>query len=277
MIMRATLRLSSLVLTVSAAALLSGAPALAQGAGGQPTEAGAAPAAGAVPTLQQQPQSTLPQAGNDPARAPGSKGDAGTALPLATPNSGTTETFAADPADAAVQWPCAQRKVPTISGGTIWSGPSLDEGKDWEEDRTVAELAQKLASRRLPLDQVDPLIADFAKDAGKDKDRKLTELFVGTLDVINGNRTEILEGIMRYARGQERLAQRMRKEADAISEKMTDVQGPTGIAATEQNPDFAWDQRIFKERRQALTYVCETPSLLERRAYEVAKRIQAQL
>ncbi len=275
--MRATLRLCSLVLTVSAAALLAAAPASAQGAGGQPTEDGTAPAAGAVPTLQQQPQSTLPQQSNDPARAPGSKGDAGTALPLATPNSGTTETFAADPADAAVQWPCAQRKVPTISGGTIWSGPSLDEGKDWEEDRTVAELAQKLASRRLPLDQVDPLVADFAKEAGKDKDKKLTELFVGTLDVINGNRTEILEGIMRYARGQERLAERMRKEADAISEKMSDVQGPTGIAATEKNPDFAWDQRIFKERRQALTYVCETPTLLERRAYEVAKRIQAQL
>ena len=269
--MRVSLRLASLVLTVSATALLAAAPSRAQGAGGQPTEAGA------VPTLQQQQQTALPQGGNEPARAPGSKAGGGTALPLATPNSGTTETFTPDPADAAVQWPCAQRKVPTISAGTLWSGPNLEEGKDWDQDNTVAALAQKLASRRLPLDQAEPLIADFAKDSGKDKDKKLTELFVGTLDVINSNRAEILEGIMRYARGQERLAERMRKEADAISEKMSDVQGPTGIAATEQNPDFAWDQRIFKERRQALTYVCETPSLLERRADEVAKRIQAQL
>ena len=179
-----------------------------------------------MPTLQQQPQSTLPQQTNEPARAPGSKADGGSAMPMATPNSGTTETFAADPADAAVQWPCAQRKVPTISAGTLWSGPSLDEGKDWDQDNDVAALAQKLASRRLPIDQVDPLVADFAKGAGKDKDKKLTELFVGVLDVINTNRTEVLEGIMRYARGQERLAARMRKEADAISEKMSDVQGP---------------------------------------------------
>ena len=275
--MRARFRLPFLILTVSAAAVLIAAPLAAQGAGGQPTEAGAPPVPGAVPTLQQQSQAVTPQQGNEPARAPGSKADGGTAMPVTTPNSGTTESFTADPAEAAVQWPCAQRKVPTISAGTLWSGPSLDEGKDWDQDNAVAALAQKLASRRLPLDEVDPLVADFAKEAGKDKDRKLTELFVGTLDVINSNRGQILEGIMRYARGQERLAERMRKAADAISETMTDVQGPTGIAATEQNRDFAWDQRIFKERRQALTYVCETPSLLERRAYDVAKRIQAQL
>ena len=268
--MRKRLRLSSFVIGPSLAALLAGVPALAQ------QDPGPAPAAGAVPTLQ--PQSTaVPQQSNEPARAPGSKADGGTAMPLATPNSGTTESFAASPSEQAVQWPCAQRKVPTISAGTLWSGPDLAEGKGWDQDNAIASLAQKLASRRLPIDEVDPLLSDFAKEAGKDKDRKLTELFVGVLDIINTNRDEILEGIMRYARGQERLAERMRTEADAISEKMTDVQGPTGIAATEKNADFAWDQRIFKERRQALTYVCETPSLYERRAYEIAKRIQAQL
>ncbi len=274
--MRVTCRLPCFVLAAAAAAMLCILPADSQGVGGVPTEA-APPAAGAVPTLQQQPELTVPQQGNEPARAPGSAGESGTAMPQAGANSGTTETFTADPAEAAVQWPCAQRRVPTISAGTLWSGPSLDEGKDWDQDNDVAALAQKLASRRLALDEVDPLVARLAKDAGKDKDKKLTELFVGVLDTINTNRGEILEGIMRYARGQERLAERMRKEADAISEKLTDVQGPTGIAATQQNRDFAWDQRIFKERKQALTYVCETPSLLERRAYEVAKRIQAQL
>ena len=274
--MRATRRLPCFVLVASAAAMLSLSPAAAQGVGGVPTQA-EPPAAGAVPTLQQQPELSVPQQGNEPARAPGSSAAGGSVMPQATPNSGTTETFAADPAEQAVQWPCAQRKVPTISAGTLWSGPSLDEGKDWDQDNAVAALAQKLASRRLALDEVDPLLTQFAKNAGKDKDKKLTELFVGVLDVINTNRSEILEGIMRYAQGQERLAGRMRKEADAISEKMTDVQGPTGIAATQQNRDFAWDQRIFKERKQALGYVCETPSLLERRAYEVAKRIQAQL
>lgn len=253
--------------TVSATALLA-APAAAQ----DPNAA----AAGAVPTLQQQPQSTVP-AGNQTSRAPGADTESGVAMPLSSANSGTTESFAAAPQEANVAWPCAQRKVETISAGTLWSGPDLAQGKEWDQDNAVAELARRLASRRLPLDEVDPLVADFAKNAGSDKDKKLTELFVGVLDVINTNRDDVLAGIMRYARGQERLAERMRKESDAISEKMTDVQGPSGMAATAPNADFAWDQRIFKERRQALTYVCEVPSLYERRAYEIAKRIQAQL
>ena len=234
--------------------------------------------AGGVPSLQQQPNSEIQQNnGSEPARAPGSKADAGMTMPKASDDSGTTTSYADAAPEAPVVWPCAQQKVPTISAGTIWSGPDIAMGKDWDQDNDVAALAQKLASRRLPLAETDPLISDFARQAGSDKDKKLTELFVGTLEILNRSRDEILQGIVRYARGQERLAERMRTESDKISAAQEDVQGPTGIAATETNRDFAWDQRIFKERKQALSYVCETPSILERRAYEIGKRIQAQL
>ena len=238
---------------------------------------GTAAPAGAVPSLQQQPSGEIRQDSSDPTRAPGSKADGGAAMPRAGDNSGTTTFYADTVPEKPIPWPCAQQKVPSISGGTIWSGPDLSQGKDWDQDNDVAALAQKLASRRLPLNDADPLIADFVKQAGAGKDKKLTQLFVGTLEIINTSRGEILQGIMRYARGQERLAERMRTESDKISEAQEDVQGPTGIAANEVNRDFAWDQRIFKERKQALSYVCETPSLLERRAYEIGKRIQAQL
>ena len=258
--------------------LLVAAPAFVFGPIAQAQAPGDPTGAGAVPTLSQQPMGEIGAgADNGPARAPGSKTDAGTVLPRANDNSGTTTTFASATPEKPVEWPCAQKKVSTISPGTIWSGPDLAQGKGWDDDNDVAALAQKLASRRLPLSDVDPLIADFAKQAGADKDKKLTELFVGVLDVINGNRDQILQGIMRYAQGQERLAERMRTEADKISEAQEDVQGPTGIAATERNRDFSWDQRIFRERKQALSYVCETPSLLERRAFEIGRRIQAQL
>ena len=83
---------------------------------------------------------------------------------------------------------------------------------------------------------------------------------------------------MRYARGQERLARRISDESDKISEAQENATAKDlGVARDQTNTDFAWDQRIFKERKQALSYVCETPSLLERRAYEIAKRIEAQI
>ena len=258
------------VLLAAASLVTAPPPANAQDAGG-------AAAPGGVPTLSQQPSGEIPQDAG-PARAPGSNADAGSTLAPATANSGTTTVFAAPSARKEAPWPCAQRKVSTISGGTIWSGPDLAQGKDWDQDNDVASLAQRLASRRLTLDEVDPLVADFARQAGSSKDKRLTQLFVGVLDIVNGNRDQILQGIQRYAQGQERLAERMRDESDKISASQDEATASDlGVAATQQNRDFAWDQRIFKERRQALSYVCETPSLLERRVFEVGKRIQAQL
>jgi hypothetical protein len=261
-------------LALSVSFLLSCGSALAQGPlnqqpGGTQQPVGPQPApVGAVPQLSDQ----------EPARAPGSAGDQGKTLPPTNENSGTTTVYAPAKPTEEVRWPCAQPRVSSISAGTMWSGPDPAQGKDWDQDNDVAELAQTLASRRTSLDQVDSLVADFANKAGASKDKQLTKLFVGVLDIINENRSSILDGIMRYAQGQERLAERMREESDKISESQSDATAEgVGLAATQQNRDFAWDQRIFKERRQALTYVCETPTLLEQRAYEISKRIQARL
>ena len=253
---------SALALT---AAVQAQAPVVPQAAPGQ------------VPTTAQ--QSTIaPSQDQEPTRAPGSVGPRGTNLPASNDNSGTTTVYAPTKPQEEVRWPCAQPRVSSISAGTIWSGPDPAVGKGWDDDNDLAALAQKLASRRTPLEEVDPLVAEFAKKAGSDKDKQLTKLFVGVLDIVNENRNQILEGIMRYAAGQERLAERMRDESDAISEAQSNATADAlGVAAQQTNRDFAWDQRIFKERKQALSYVCETPSLLERRAYEVGKRIQAQL
>jgi hypothetical protein len=66
-------------------------------------------------------------------------------------------------------WPCVQRKVPTLAAGTIWSGPSLEEAGPWGSDFEAAALAQKLASRRTPVNEINPLVENFAKTAGDEK------------------------------------------------------------------------------------------------------------
>ena len=47
--------------------------------------------------------------------------------------------------------------------------------------------------------------------------------------------------------------------------------------ASELETKFTWDRRIFQERSQSLTYVCEVPTLLEQRLGEIARKIQARL
>ncbi len=181
-------------------------------------------------------------------------------------------------------WPCVQRKVETLSPGQFWTGPDIASAGDWGSDNDAAVLAQKIASRRTDLSQVDPLLDAFAAKFGSDKDAKdkaLTRVYAGAFEVLNGERNKIMNGIARYAQGQRRMAERIRDEADKVSQikdapsKGDETELPKD--QTELETKFAWDRRIFQERSQSLTYVCEVPQLLEQRLGELGKRIQERL
>jgi len=181
-------------------------------------------------------------------------------------------------------WPCVQRKVETLSPGQFWTGPDIASAGDWGSDNDAAVLAQKIASRRTDLSQVDPLLDAFASKFGSDKDAKdkaLTRVYAGAFEVLNGERNKIMNGIARYAQGQRRMAERIRDEADKVSQikdapsKGDETELPKD--QTELETKFAWDRRIFQERSQSLTYVCEVPQLLEQRLGELGKRIQERL
>ncbi|MEA1833764.1 hypothetical protein U8607_16895 [Methylobacterium durans] len=182
-------------------------------------------------------------------------------------------------------WPCVQRKVPSLSAGTVWNGPDLEAAGPWGDDFEAAALAQKLASRRTEVTEVDSLLdAYVAKlDAAKDpeKAKHLTHVFAGVFEVINGERSRVMSGITRYAQGQRRMAERIRQEADQISQTKDapSAQDARDIPKdqSEIETKFAWDRRIFQERSQSLTYVCEVPTLLEQRLGEIARKIQARL
>ncbi|GJD39623.1 MULTISPECIES: hypothetical protein [Methylobacterium] len=178
-------------------------------------------------------------------------------------------------------WPCVQRKVSTLSPGTVWTGPDLEAAGPWGDDYEAASLAQKIASRRTELGEVDPLLDEFVAKAGDDKAKRLTRVFAGVFEVVNNERNRVIGGITRYAQGQRRMAERIRQEADQISSVKD---GPSANDAREMPKEaseletkFAWDRRIFQERSQSLTYVCEVPTLLEQRLGEVARKIQARL
>lgn len=179
------------------------------------------------------------------------------------------------PADP--DWPCIQRKVGTISAGTVWSGPDLAGAGPWDKDFEAAALAQKLASRRTPMAEVDGLIEAFAQAAGPEKSVRLTRVFAGVLELTNTERDRILNGITRYARGQHKLADRIRDVSDKVGEAKDSPMAVDSPETQALENQLQWDTRIFEERRRSLTYVCETPVLLERRVFDIARRIQQRL
>lgn len=184
--------------------------------------------------------------------------------------------FAADPTDE--NWPCVQRKVPQISAGQIWSGPSLDGvGRSWQDDPIVSELARHIAARRTEMAEAETLISQFADGTGADRDQRLTVLTAGILSVINSERASIIAGIERYATRQKALAEKI--------ERQTAELGTMPVNGTEdqqsQRADLQeiqdWDTRIFQEREHSLTYVCDLPVQLERRAFALGREIQKHL
>ncbi len=184
-------------------------------------------------------------------------------------------TQAQVPAD--LNWPCVQNKVPEIAAGTLWTGPDLQEAGSWHTDADAAALAQRLASRRTRVEEMGALLDSFVETAGSQKAERLTRVFAGALDIINMERSRVIAGIERYARGQNQLAERIREEADEI----TAVKDEPGAQPSKDLHDletrFQWDKRIFDERAQSLRSVCDTPVLLEQHLFEIARSIQERL
>jgi len=167
-------------------------------------------------------------------------------------------------------WPCVQRKQPHLSLGQMWSGPEPDEAVG-ELARTpkIAALADRLEQRRLPLDEAEAEIAAFAEDADE---RQLTALMVAIFDRVEPHRAALIAGIARYGHKQVDLAERIDRHRQKM-EEMEKAEAPDFDAIDAEEEQLDWDMRIFQDRQQALTYVCETPVILEQRVFALARAI----
>lgn len=173
-------------------------------------------------------------------------------------------------------WPCRQIKVPDLSLAAIWSGPSIEAAaKTWREDSEVSDLALRLAARRTPMETAEKLISDFAQGAGGARKQRLLLLFAGVYDKLDRERGEVIAGLDRYGRAQKEMAERLREQ----TQKLRDAQDANADATKlkELSDALQWEMRVFEERRKAVTFVCETPALIEQRLGSLARSIQAAL
>jgi hypothetical protein len=183
-----------------------------------------------------------------------------------------TPASAVDPRNP--DWPCVQVKVPEISLAAVWAGPPLDDvGTAWQQDQRVKEMVERLAARRVPLEQAQKLAADFLRDAG---DRKLETgklLFAGLFDTLNRLRSEIIVGLERYTRRQRAVAQRIRNDTLKLRE-LQDAPGADRKQLDDLSQQLEWQTRIFEDRRRTISAVCEVPVLLDQRLFGLGRTIQ---
>ena len=175
-------------------------------------------------------------------------------------------------------WPCIQRKVPELSLPQVWNGPELpQEASGWRDDKDVTELVEEVAQRRIPIAEAQQTIRDFVPQLESgEKAKRLSMLARGLFDHMNAERSQVISGIGRYARGQAEIAARLRKEASQLGELQ--MKPDTDIAKVQDMTDrLNWETRIFEERVQSLTFVCEVPTLIEQRLYALSKTIAEEL
>lgn len=170
-------------------------------------------------------------------------------------------------------WPCVQRLVPEIAPAVIWTGPPLDSVAA-EPSPGIDQLAEELAARRVPLEDAEQHVDDFAGSlAPEQKNDQLTRLFARTLEIINRDRSSIIQGIKKYSRGERALAKSITEKNKRISELPADQVAERDRLTAERD----WDVRIYDDRRSSLTYLCEQPVLLEQRAFALARAIAGHL
>jgi hypothetical protein len=172
-------------------------------------------------------------------------------------------------------WPCQQIKTPTFSLASVWAGPQLDlDSQSWRNETDVADLKAQMAQRRVPIADVEAAIAEFKAKGGPDANAKILQAFAAAFTDLSQQRSEIIEGLDRIGRRQNALADHIRAENEAVG-KSSDPNRDNQASPGADNQDrLLWDLRIFNDRHQTITYVCEAPTLIEQRIGEIARALQ---
>ncbi|WP_322187159.1 hypothetical protein [Fulvimarina sp. 2208YS6-2-32] len=274
-------------------ACLSGMPAAFAQDGAQPREIPEgfvvpgpaptnAPEAGggtgaAAPSGQDAPASSpaTPEAADAATRAPVSQGGSLPAAPSTVVGEGRTAAnpmaFANMPETGTTNWPCVQRQVETIQAAQIWSGPDLEIGRSVERTAQMRAIVDQAVARRIDGEAATRLVRDYVETVPEDEREAVsTALFTDILDRLNLERNQVMGGIMRYGSRQKALADALREKAREMARIRREGDA---TAFADIREEMAWDTRIFDDRRKSLTYVCEVPILIERRAFALGREL----
>jgi DNA-directed RNA polymerase alpha subunit len=170
------------------------------------------------------------------------------------------------------EWPCVQRKVPSLSIGQVWNGPPLPEAaRDWEKDKPVSALVDEVSARRMPLEEAQKKIGDFAASLPPDTEKATLEMLAqGLFDHMDAERSHVMAGITRYAHKQIAMAAELRKERSALDTLMAKADAdPDDVERQTDALNFA--TRIYDERAQSMSSVSEVPTYIEHRLEQLAK------
>ena len=184
----------------------------------------------------------------------------------------TASPALAQPAPQDPDWPCPQRLMPELAPGQMWTGPQPPSAVHWASDPQISPLALELARTEIPLDDATARARSFAEaQPAAERGQRLALLFQGTLEIINGERSHLIDGIRNYTRNQRALAEKITAESAGLADlPVSPLEAvPEHLVALKRERD--WDIRIFEDRSKSMKYLCDQPVLLEQRAFGLGR------
>jgi hypothetical protein len=163
----------------------------------------------------------------------------------------------------------------------MWTGPVLEgEYADYKANPAALQTARKLVVRRYTEEEVAAFVKEYAgKLDPVKKDVELTRLFAAAFDLISSERKQVIAAIERFTRRQRQMADAVRKIRVELDEslKIADPNDEQMAARREIEERLAWQTRIFDDREKSTKYVCEVPTLLEQRLFQIGRDVAEHL
>lgn len=168
-------------------------------------------------------------------------------------------------------WPCIQRKVEDLSLGLMWPH-QIAGNESAEHSADIDAIAGLLALRRIELEDLQPQVAEFAARYNGDPDI-LGRAFQRVFDTLSKRRKRIIAGIGKFSLNQIDLAEKIDLARVEMEQALSaDPPDFDRVDALEEQLD--WDQLIYTDRQRSITYLCETPQIIERRLFAISQMLQ---
>lgn len=176
-------------------------------------------------------------------------------------------------------WPCIQVFVPEVALGVQW--PNILEDSElglWKEDPAIGNLAKKLGDIDAFTDVERELIAEFAEGVPEtERTAQLNKLAEATVAMTNQRRSLFMKGIKKYTRQQIAISEQLEEKLNLVAdlEKKTDDASVSQLKELEEN--LHWHQRVYDQREQSITALCDRPVEIEQHLSSVMRELASYL
>lgn len=167
-----------------------------------------------------------------------------------------------------VNWPCMQRYVPTLSGGSLW--PDFVASGAARPDPEASALTAAISDRMVPVDAAMEKLRGWAASHPDPEAR--AQFFAGLVAAINDARGAAIERLRAIDRGLEALVDANSRAVAELAALPADAPAAERKAIAERRMLII---REFDSVNRTVRYACEIPPDYEARLGQSARILQS--